>query len=333
LNARERFLATMEFGRPDRVPFYDEDVREGTLKRWYGEGLPKGKHPRDLFGLEKWERLSVNLDMIPKFKGHLRSREDFDELRRCYDPEDPSRYPKDWDKSVDQWQDRDYPLGIEAWPGFFQPLNVSDPATLRDLLLLIYREPDLLEEMTQFIGEFSLRVIGRALDDVDIDYAILSEPIADNTGPIVAPWIFEKFVIPCYERIVRTVRRRGVDTVMFQTVANVNRLIPICVKAGVNALRCGSTKPAGVDYALLRRTYGRNLKLIGGIDCESLALGKEAIRAEIMKKVPYLLSSGGYVPMVDNRVRENVPFENYVYYRELISELSQGDRFTAQGNP
>ena len=41
VNARERFLATLRFGEPDRVPYYDQCIRESTLKRWHRQGLPE----------------------------------------------------------------------------------------------------------------------------------------------------------------------------------------------------------------------------------------------------------------------------------------------------
>jgi len=42
---------------------------------------------------------------------------------------------------------------------------------------------------------------------------------------------------------------------------------------------------------------------------------------EIEEKVPPLLEDGGYIPLADGRVREDVPFENYVCYRQLLERL------------
>ena len=39
------------------------------------------------------------------------------------------------------------------------------------------------------------------------------------------------------------------------------------------------------------------------------------------RKVPRLLEQGGYAPLLDGRVRENVPWDNYCYYRELLERL------------
>ena len=44
MTERERFLETLLFGRPDRIPFAPGGPRESTLKRWRTEGLPEGVH-------------------------------------------------------------------------------------------------------------------------------------------------------------------------------------------------------------------------------------------------------------------------------------------------
>ncbi|NIR15434.1 MAG: hypothetical protein GWN86_16500, partial [Desulfobacterales bacterium] len=69
---------------------------------------------------------------------------------------------------------------------------------------------------------------------------------------------------------------------------------------------------------------GRDLRLIGGIDLDSLRRDKEAVRREVEEKVPPLVADGGYVPLADGRVRADVPYENYVYYRELLQKVTHG---------
>ncbi len=41
MNARERYLETLLFGRPDRIPLNPGGARESTLSRWRREGLPE----------------------------------------------------------------------------------------------------------------------------------------------------------------------------------------------------------------------------------------------------------------------------------------------------
>jgi hypothetical protein len=78
-----------------------------------------------------------------------------------------------------------------------------------------------------------------------------------------------------------------------------------------------------MDYRSIRQDFGRDLRLIGGIDLDALRKDKKTIRREIELKVPPLIKDGGYVPLADGRVREDVPFENYVYYRELLQKITQ----------
>jgi hypothetical protein len=93
--------------------------------------------------------------------------------------------------------------------------------------------------------------------------------------------------------------------------------------AGINTLWIGNTGPAGLDYVALRREYGRDLRLIGGIDVRVLEADPATVEAEVMRVVPPILEQGGYVPMADGRVREYVPYGNYQVYRGLIRRLAE----------
>lgn len=332
MNARERFLATLRFGEPDRVPYYDQKIREETLERWYQEGLPRGVSVEEFFDLDRWElfgpREDVSLDlyMTPGFEGELKTRADFERLKRCYDPTSPERYPHDWDDHVRRWRDRDYPLGITAWRGFFQSLAVADWRSLLNLLYMIHDAPELLAEMTEFLADFTLAVIEKALSEVAFDYAIFDEPIASHHAPVIAPAGFHRFLIPAYRRIVNRLRAAGIEVIIFDTHGAVKPLIRLCLDAGVNALWCGAVRASNISYVELRQEFGRDLLLIGGLDIRVLEQDRRAIEEEILSQVPPLLEQGGYVPLVDGRVRSWVPFENYAYYREWIRKLSDADR-------
>ena len=59
----------------------------------------------------------------------------------------------------------------------------------------------------------------------------------------------------------------------------------------------------------------------GGIDLDALRKGKEAIKLEVNGKVPQLIAEGGYIPLADGRIREDILYENYAYYRTLLEEV------------
>ncbi len=44
MNSRERFRETMEYGKPDRVPYFEEGIRDDVLSLWRRQGLaPDGR--------------------------------------------------------------------------------------------------------------------------------------------------------------------------------------------------------------------------------------------------------------------------------------------------
>jgi uroporphyrinogen-III decarboxylase len=78
MNARERYLETLLFGSPDRIPLNPGGGRESTRARWHREGLPEGASPYEYalqtLGIEQQEcrtpRVSLDLDfrLIPMFE-------------------------------------------------------------------------------------------------------------------------------------------------------------------------------------------------------------------------------------------------------------------------
>ena len=51
MDSRERYIETLTFGTPDRIPFAPGGGRESTRKRWHSEGLPEGRNPNQ-FAME-----------------------------------------------------------------------------------------------------------------------------------------------------------------------------------------------------------------------------------------------------------------------------------------
>ena len=102
---------------------------------------------------------------------------------------------------------------------------------------------------------------------------------------------------------------------------NVEQLIPLWLEAGINLIWSFEVA-AGNDVVALRKQYGRDLIIAGTIDKRALIKGKEAIREEVMSKVPFLLETGGYFPSIDHLVPPDVTFENYCYYINLMREVA-----------
>ncbi len=203
-------------------------------------------------------------------------------------------------------------MGVDGWKRF------------KEVIYLLINDPEFVRDVMMIQGEFAARLAERVLREVETDAAVFVEPIGENHGPLISPKMYEELVLPSYEPLLDVLNRYGVETRIFLTFANARLLIPSILKWGFNCLWACEVNIEAMDYRDLRREFGRDLCLIGGIDLDVLRRDKEAIRREIHDKVPSLLADGGYVPLADGRVREDVPFENYVYYRQLLEKVTQG---------
>lgn len=323
MTGRERFRETMRRGTPDRVPLFEDGLREDVLQRWRREGLAEDADLSEMFWADRRERIPVDIEPRPRLEGPVVSRPDVEALRERLDPEDPERFPADWAERVEAWRRRDHVLELQLGRGFFLSVGVGDWRTFLPVMYALADRPAVVKDTMKLCGEFAARIAERVLQDVEVDCVIFSEPIGGNDRPLLSPRTYEEFVVPSYRPALEAAKRHGVETVVFVTYANARALLPCVLEAGFNCLWACEVNTEAMDYRDIRREFGRDLRLIGGIDLDVLALVKEAIRREVTGKVPPLLAGGGYVPLADGRVRSNVPFDSYVYYRRLLEQVTQ----------
>jgi hypothetical protein len=324
MSSRERFRETMRYGTLDRVPYFEEGIRPEVLNVWRTQGLAKDADLSLMFPSDRRERMDVNLKPRPELISKLDKITDLKKFRRRLDPYDKKRLPKQWSKRVNAWQTREHALMLHVHRGFFLTMGVSDWRTFTEVMSLLMDQPDVVHNRMEIQAEFAARLADRVLQEVEIDAAVFSEPIGGNDRPLISPQMYEAFVLKSYEPVLEILRRHKVATIIFQTFANARILIPSILKCGFNCLWACEVNIKAMDYGSLRREFGRDLRLIGGIDLDALRKDKAAIRKEIEEKVPPLIADGGYVPLADGRVREDVPFDNYAYYRQLLERVTQG---------
>ena len=95
-------------------------------------------------------------------------------------------------------------------------------------------------------------------------------------------------------------------------------MIPSILKWGFNCLWAVEVNNDALDYRELRREFGRDLRLICGIDIDVLRQDRRALEREIEGKMPGFVADGGLIPLAAGRIRSDVPFDNYLYYRRLL---------------
>lgn len=245
----------------------------------------------------------------------VKSSEDFLKIKKRYDPTDPERYPRNWDFLVKKHRERDYPLCVSIRGPFWW---TRDMVGLKGIALGIHRNPGFIKEIMDFCAEFQTRVLHRALDDLELDFVILSEDIAYKNGPMIGPEAVKEFMSTAYREIAGFFREHGVKVLIVDSDGNVEQLIPIWLKLGLNGVTPCEVA-AGMDVVKLGENYP-DLIMIGGIDKRELAKDKHSVEKEVDHKVPPLVRRKGYFPGVDHAVPADVPLENYRYFVSLLKK-------------
>jgi hypothetical protein len=321
MNARQRFHETMNFGSPDRVPLFREGMRSDVIRSWKTQGLRSEKELARMFHYDPMEEIAPDLYARSQFMFNSKSTVDLDRLRKDLDPDDKRRLPSGWKAKVRDWRERDHILMLRVHEGFFLTMGVQGWNTFTDVIELLIDDPLLVQEIMKIQGEFSASITNRILNEVEVDAVIFGEPISGSHGPLISPKMYDEIVISSYKPVLDVIEKFKVQTVIFRTYANSKALLPIILKTPINCLWSTESNMEFMDYRLLREEFGKDLRLIGGIDTDVLMQGKAAIRQEIEGKLPVLLEHGGFIPLTDARIREYIPFENYVHYRQLLEKV------------
>lgn len=324
MNGRERFQKIMGYDQPDRAPLFKEGIRDDVIETWHSEGMPRDKVLAELFKIDQRIDVQPELEPRPRLAQWPVERAHLKEFEHNLNPEDPGRLPVDWQERVDEYATQDKPIMLRVHRGLYQTLGVIDWRGFADVNLLLIDDPKLAHDLLEIQANFAARLVQRILSEVNVDAAIFSEPISDNNGPLISPKMFESFGYTSYSPLLEVLQRSGVQTIIFRSYANARFLLPVILKWGFNCLWACEENFGDMDYRIIRREFGRELRLIGGIDVDILRQDKESIRREVMEKVPSLLADGGFIPLADGRIRANVPYENYDYYRNLLEKVVQG---------
>ena len=311
----------MRFEQPDRVPYFEEGIRDEVIHVWQGQGLSGRRELTRAFPSDVRERMELDLDPRPALKQWPTTEKDLDFFRQHLNPEDPKRFPGQWKARVRNWQHREHVLMLYVHEGFFLSMGVESWQRFYDVMTQLVDNLGLVRNMMLAKGRFAAALTEKVLKDVKVDAVIFSEPIGGNEGPLISPEMYEDIVLKSYQPVLDVLHRHHVETIIFQTFANARILIPSILKWGFNGLWACEVNIEAMDYRSIRKEYGRDLRLIGGIDLDALRRSKADIKKEIQTKVPFLIEQGGYIPLADGRVREDVCYENYRYYRKLLRSI------------
>ena len=137
---------------------------------------------------------------------------------------------------------------------------------------------------------------------------------------MISPQMFREIVGPHLKRVCDLLRRHGCDVIWTDCDGDVKPLIPVWLDCGINCMFPLEVQ-GGSDPLIIRKEYGKQILLRGGVNKHALSKTKKDILNELKSLEP-LVDEGGFIPGVDHRTPQDVSFENYKYYiREKLAML------------
>lgn len=250
----------------------------------------------------------------------------FREMKRRYIASDPVRQPSGWrENDVERWKNREHVLVLGEncqTRGFYW--RARDWMGTEGVSYAFCLQPDLMHEMMEFIADFTIEVARPFVEEIDFDYVFINEDMAMKTGPLLGPDLYREYILPHMRRLVEFFKSHGTRYVIVDSDGNTGPLIPLLMDAGVDGIWPMERASEDTDPIQLRRKYGKELRLWGGVDKRELAKDRKAIDDHLRSLAP-LIEEGGFIPTVDHTVPPDVSYENFCYYMERKMELLSGE--------
>ena len=338
MNTYERFQRALRHEEADRIPIIDEPWA-GTLRRWHAEGMPEGVDWRDWFGIDKLERISV--DITPRYE--VKVLEDTDRYQIVTTPwgvtlknfkeldstpefldykvttpeawaDAKARMTLDDDRIPWQFLKENYPLWrkegrfVEAgfWFGF--DVTHSWMAGTETILIAMYEDPDWVTDMFNTYLDRCIALFERIWDaGYPFDAIHWYDDMGYKGTTFFSNDMYRELLKPVHRRAVRWAHDRGIYAHL-HSCGNIMTRIDDLVEIGVDCLNPLEVK-AGMEPLTLKARYGDRLTLHGGINAV-LWDDRDAIVAAVEEAVPVLKENGGYIFSSDHSIPNTVSLSN-----------------------
>lgn len=343
MTPRERVLATFAHQPPDRVPLwcgmsaeFEAKARrelgldaEGLRVRLHDDfrrirapyrlpevPLPAGVTYRTVFGIDR-HGLGYGQPLSHP-------------LAKASCPDDTHRYPWPSSDCVDvsglrreaqAWGKRYAILGGD-WSPFWH--DAIDLLGMETLCLRMVDAPELvdavLQHLVDFYAESSRRIFEETGDLIDIFF--LGNDLGSQTGPLIGPALFERFLLPHLRRLIDLGHAYGLK-VQLHCCGGFAPLLPALVSAGLDAVHAIQPCCHGMDLASLKAHFGDRLVFNGCIDSHHVLITgtPESVAGDTRAVLETMMPGGGYVAGASHdTILEETPVANVLAMVDTVQE-------------
>ncbi|MCL4192357.1 MAG: hypothetical protein KJZ87_11545 [Thermoguttaceae bacterium] len=354
MTPRERVLAAFAHEEPDQVPRWCGASPEFLAKARQQMNLPDNESVFVRFGDDFRRVFARYTGPEQPLSPGATSRTIFGIERAGHGYGQPLSHPLA-DATLDEihdypwpdpdWQDvsqirdealawgRHYAILGGDWSPFWH--DAIDLLGMENLYLKMYDAPELVDAVLAHLADYyatvSQRIFDAAADALDVFF--IGNDFGSQTGPLLSPAQFERFMLPHLARFIDLGHSYGLK-VQLHCCGGFEPLIPAMIAAGLDSLHAIQPCCRGMDLATLKSRYGTKIVFNGAIDSHHVLIRgtPESVRKRTCEVLRIMAPGGGYIAGASHDyILEETPVENVVAMFDAVAEHGMYGRGILEG--
>jgi uroporphyrinogen-III decarboxylase len=344
VNSRERVLTAFAHEEPDRVPrwcgasdefwakakrelelddealrvrFGDDFRRVFAVYRPPDQSLSEGATSRTIFGIERGGMGYGQPLAHPLADATLADVHE-------YPWPDPDWVDVSSVRADAQAYNGQYAILGGDWSPYWH--DAIDFLGMERLYLKMFEQPELIDALLGHIMDFyiaaSAKIFEAAADAIDIFF--IGNDFGSQTGPLLGPDQFDRFILPHLKRMIDLGHDHGL-LVQLHCCGGYEPLIPSMIEAGLDGLHAVQPCCRGMDLAKLKEDYGSRILFNGAIDSQHVLIEGESpdvVREKTREVLRIMGPGGGYVAGASHdTILGETPVENVLAMFDAVEQF------------
>lgn len=193
--------------------------------------------------------------------------------------------------------------------GIFE--HLSWVMSLEGLCLALYDDPDLVQAVSDRIGELITKFYEHLLQLERLVAVFPGDDMGFRSGTLVAPDILRRYALPWHKRWAEMAHQRGLPYFL-HSCGNVLAIMDdLIYDVGIDGKH--SFEDAIIPAEDFQRLYGDRIAVLGGVDVNILSAGSpEKVRQRTRQLVETCSAQGRFAIGSGNSIPSYVPVDNYL---------------------
>ncbi|MBM3859756.1 MAG: hypothetical protein FJ395_08920 [Verrucomicrobia bacterium] len=223
---------------------------------------------------------------------------------------------------------RQYAILGGDWSPFWH--DAIDLLGMENMYLKMYDEPEIVDAVLQHIVDYyaavNRRIFDAAADAIDVFF--IGNDFGGQTGPLLSPAQFERFMLPHLKRLIDIGHQYRLK-VQLHCCGGFEPLIPAMIAAGLDGLHAIQPCCGGMDLAKLKTNYGAKILFNGAIDSHHVLINgtPDLVRQRTREVLAIMAPGGGYIAGASHDyILEETPVENVIAMFDAVAGFNvEGD--------